>query len=560
VVSVGTVFGLQLPVAVVHVGRSTAQDFETLRRLVDDQIDDLGGFAQVLDERHDIRVEAAEQEAAIGFEASDLCQIVRAVLVEPLGVSRPFGVLHFQQLAGVREGPAVEGAGKDHSAAALEAAEHSTAVTARVNEGVQFAIATACNEDGLAAHIGGEVIIFVGDLTLVREIDPVSLEDVLHFELEDLRVGENVSGDSVAPALVLSSTAPLSFCWILSRICRLLGLAACTVFASLCGATSCFRRCESKTKLVGTIPWRYRLELRQLRYFVAVARERNFTRAAEALRIAQPPLSRQIQQLEDELGVTLIERGSRPVRLTDGGRLLYEQAVQVLERVEETKAIARRLQDAGRLRFSFGFVPSTLYGYLPEVIRRYRGARPGVELTLLELTTLEQIAALKEGRIDVGFGRIPFDDPLVERRVLRNEKLIAALPSGHPLAAYAGPLRLNMVAGEPLVVYPNAPRPSYADQVLMLYREHGLKPPVLHEVREVQTALGLVAAGAGVCLVPASLERLRRDNVEYRPLAEEKAVSPIIMSTRKGDKSPEITLILKLIRDIYRKEGITFAA
>ena len=251
--------------------------------------------------------------------------------------------------------------------------------------------------------------------------------------------------------------------------------------------------------MVGTIPWRYRLELRQLRYFVAVARERNFTRAAEALRIAQPPLSRQIQQLEDELGVTLIERGSRPVRLTDGGRLLYEQAVQVLERVEETKAIARRLQELGRRRFSFGFVPSTLYGYLPEVIRRYRDARPGVELTLLELTSLEQIAALKEGRIDVGFGRIPFDDPLVERRLLRNERLIAALPSGHPLAASAGALRLNLLAGEPLVVYPNAPRPSYADQVLALYRERGLKPPVVHEVREVQTALGLVAAEAGVC-------------------------------------------------------------
>jgi LysR family transcriptional regulator, benzoate and cis,cis-muconate-responsive activator of ben and cat genes len=117
--------------------------------------------------------------------------------------------------------------------------------------------------------------------------------------------------------------------------------------------------------LVGAIPWRYRLELRQLRYFVAVARERNFTRAAAALRIAQPPLSRQIQQLEAELGVTLIERGSRPVRLTDGGRLLYEQAVQVLERVEETKAIARHVQESGRRRFSFGFVPSTLYGYLP---------------------------------------------------------------------------------------------------------------------------------------------------------------------------------------------------
>ena len=314
----------------------------------------------------------------------------------------------------------------------------------------------------------------------------------------------------------------------------------------------------SKTKLVGTIPGRYRLELRQLRYFVVVARERNFTRAAEALRIAQPPLSRQIQQLEDELGVTLIERGSRPVRLTNGGRLLYEQAVQVLERVEETKAIARRLQEAGRQRISFGFVPSTLYGYLPEVIRRYRGARPGVELTLLELTTLEQITALKEGRIDVGFGRIPFDDPLVERRLLRNERLIAALPTGQSLLAQTGRLRLDDLAAEPLIVYPNAPRPSYADQVLTLYREHGLKPPVVHEVREVQTALGLVAAEAGVCLVPASVERLNRDNVLYRPLDEEKAVSPIIMSNRKGDKSPEITLILKLIREIYREAGITF--
>ena len=313
----------------------------------------------------------------------------------------------------------------------------------------------------------------------------------------------------------------------------------------------------SKPKLAGTIPGRYRLELRQLRYFVAVARERNFTRAAAALRIAQPPLSRQIQQLEDELGITLIERGSRPVRLTDGGRLLYEQAAHVLERVEETKAIARRLQEASRLRLSLGFVPSTLYGHLPEVIRRYRTARPGVELTLLELTTLEQIAALKEGRIDVGFGRIPFDDPMVERRLLRNERLIAALPSGHPLLARAGRLRLDDLAAEPLVVYPNAPRPSYADQVLTLYRERGLKPAAVHEVREVQTALGLVAAEAGICLVPASVERLGRDDVAYRPLNEGNAVSPIIMSYRKGDKSPEIALILKLIREIYQKAGIT---
>jgi DNA-binding transcriptional LysR family regulator len=323
-------------------------------------------------------------------------------------------------------------------------------------------------------------------------------------------------------------------------------------------SASCLEK--SKTKLVVTIPGRYHLELRHLRYFVAVARERNFTRAAERLHIAQPPLSRQIQQLEAELEVALIERGSRPMRLTDAGRLVYEQAVQVLERVEEMRQMARRLHGAERPRLAIGFVASTLYGYLPEVIRRYKAAQPQVELVLLELTTFEQIVALKEGRIDVGYGRIQFDDPEVERLLLRNERLIAALPTGHALCAQPGVLRLNDLTAEPLIVYPKAPRPSYADQVLALFRDRGLKPPVMHEVRELQTALGLVAAGSGICLVPASVERLRRDNVVYRALDEAKAVSPIIMSTRKNDQSLEIVLLVRLLREIYRKEGIAFGA
>jgi len=300
------------------------------------------------------------------------------------------------------------------------------------------------------------------------------------------------------------------------------------------------------------------VELRHLRYFVSAARERSFTRAAERLRIAQPPLSRQIQQLEFELGVPLIERGSRPAHLTEHGRLLYEQAVQVLERMEEMQAIVRRMRHAKRNLFSIGFVGSTLYGYLPEVIRAYRAARPGVELTLLELTTLEQVAALKEGRIDVGFGRIPLDDPAITRQLLRNEKLVAALPLNHPASNRPGPLRLDDLAGDELIVYPKAPRPSYADQVLALFRDRGLKPAALHEVRELQTALGLVAAEAGVCVVPASVERLRRDNVAYRPLDEEKAVSPIIMSFRKSDQSPEIARLVELVREIYRRDGIAF--
>ena len=300
------------------------------------------------------------------------------------------------------------------------------------------------------------------------------------------------------------------------------------------------------------------MELRQLRYFVAVARERNFTRAAETMHIAQPPLSRQIQQLEDELGAMLIERGSRPVRLTDAGQLFFDQAVQVLDKLEEIQAMMGRLRDTEQTRFRVGFVASTLYGYLPEVIRRYRAVRPNVEIVLLELTTLEQIAALKEGRIDVGFGRIEFNDPAIERVLLRNEKLSAALPLNHPLSSRMGSLKLEELANDTLIVYPRSPRPSYADQVLALYRDRGIKLAMVHEVRELQTALGLVAAESGVCLVPASVERLRRDNVVYRALDEPGAVSPVIMSTRKGDRSPELAVITRAIREMYRKAGIAF--
>lgn len=218
----------------------------------------------------------------------------------------------------------------------------------------------------------------------------------------------------------------------------------------------------------------------------------------------------------------------------------------------------RRLRQAERGRFGIGFVGSTLYGKLPEVIRRYRAARPAIEVSLLELTSLEQIAALKEGRIDVGFGRIPLDDPAVTRQLLRNERLIAALPTGHPLLERSGALRLEDMAEEPLILYPRSPRPSYADQVLSLFREREIRPRAIIEVRELQTALGLVAAESGICLVPAAVERLRRDNVAYRALNESKAISPIILSYRRGETSPELSLVIELIQAIYREEGITF--
>ncbi|GJD47738.1 HTH-type transcriptional regulator BenM [Methylobacterium crusticola] len=300
------------------------------------------------------------------------------------------------------------------------------------------------------------------------------------------------------------------------------------------------------------------MELRHLRYFVAVGREQSFTRAAETLHVAQPALSRQIQALEDELGVALIERGSRPVRLTEPGRLMYDQAVEVLERADEMRTLGRRLRQAERNRFRIGFVSSTLYGRLPEIIRGYRIKRPDVDLTLLEFMTLEQISALKEGRIDVGFGRIEIDDPAIRRILLRNESIVAAVPAAWDGAGPRGSLRLRDLAGTPLIVYPKGARPNYSDRILALYRQRGVRPPVVHEVRELQTALGLVAAEIGFCLVPASVERLRRDGVAYRPLDEDEAQIPVIMSCRRDDPSPEIELILQCVHEDYAREGIVF--
>ncbi|CAJ4403459.1 transcriptional regulator CatR [Burkholderia pseudomallei] len=271
------------------------------------------------------------------------------------------------------------------------------------------------------------------------------------------------------------------------------------------------------------------MELRQLRYFIAVAEEMNITRAAQRLHMTQPPLSRQLQLIEDEIGLPLFERGARPLKLTDAGRVLYAQARRVLEQADELAPLTRRLAQAAE-RIVIGFVPSTLYGALPEVIRAFREAAPAVELSLIEMFTLEQLGALKGGRIDIGFGRLRFDDDRLVREVLVEERLIAALPDGHPLAAPDASISLADIAGQTLIVYPSTPRPSFADQQLSALRDGGLAPAAVHEVRELQTALGLVAAQVGVSLVPESVEGVRVKGVAYRRLHDESRATALFCS------------------------------
>lgn len=296
------------------------------------------------------------------------------------------------------------------------------------------------------------------------------------------------------------------------------------------------------------------MELRHLRYFVAVADEQNFTRAAARLHISQPPLSRQIQDLEEELGLPLFERGSRPLQLTEAGRFFYNHATRMLEQAHAAIQTTRRVAQAEK-RLVIGFVSSTMYGALPRLVRLFRAAQPGTEVQLVEMSTVDQIEALKAGRIDVGYGRIRLDDPGVTREVLREEQLVLAIPLEHEMAKCSEPVSLSEAARYPNLIYPRLPRPSFADQVLSFYRDRGVEPVAVHEVQEIQTALGLVASGMGLCVVPVGVQRLRPDEVVYRPFADAGMVSPIIMSTRLHDQSADIVLLRELIQQIYMAQA-----
>ena len=290
-----------------------------------------------------------------------------------------------------------------------------------------------------------------------------------------------------------------------------------------------------------------------MRYFVAVARERNFTRAAQVLNMAQPPLSRQIQLIEEELGVALIIRKSRPVRLTEAGRLFYEQSMQILGRVDQMQAATRRVGLNQNSLLSIGFVASTLYAGLPPLVRKLRQRAPEMDIQLMELVSVQQIPALKEGRIDIGFGRMRYNDPNVTSLVLHEEKLAAAIPKDTPLAQETAPIPVGALCGQKIIVYPKEPRPGYADHILAMLQEHDGRPAEVQEVREIQTALGLVAAEAGICIVPASARQMRSD-VHYRLLEGQGATSPVILNHRAGDNSRYIDLIRQLAQEAFKEQ------
>lgn len=260
------------------------------------------------------------------------------------------------------------------------------------------------------------------------------------------------------------------------------------------------------------------MNLRTLQYFVVLSEELNFSHAADRLHIAQPALSQQIRRLERELGAELVDRGQRPVRLTEAGNYLVAAARQILQASEDAAIGTREVGRGIRGWLTVGFTRSSMYSVLPEALKVFHRRHPHVELRLFEMVTEEQTDALREGRIQIGIGRQPTDIDGFQRRTLLREPVMIVMSPDHPLSGQKL-IKISEVADIPLILYPKLPTARFATFIESMYRDDGLVPPVEYRTHEIQTAIGLVAAGLGVTFVGESVARHGRADVTYRNLS-----------------------------------------
>src|SRR5688572_1901033 len=279
-------------------------------------------------------------------------------------------------------------------------------------------------------------------------------------------------------------------------------------------------------------------ELRQLRHFIAVAERLHFGRAAAALHMSQPPLSRSIRELERRLGAMLLARTRRRVELTPEGTRFLEEARRVIAQLERAVLEMGRMAagEAGRLRL--GFVSLADYGVLPGLLKAYKAARPGVALALREMLSPEQASALAAGELDFGLLLPPVSGVELEHLVVQRERFLAALPARHRLARdvgrNAGPLAVRELADEAFVMAPRDIAPGLHDIVSTLAARAGFAPRVAQEAIQMQTVVSLVSSGLGVALVPASLANLGRRGVRYRELKDSHPRLDLWLAWRRG--------------------------
>ncbi|MDY0883842.1 LysR substrate-binding domain-containing protein [Dongia soli] len=288
-------------------------------------------------------------------------------------------------------------------------------------------------------------------------------------------------------------------------------------------------------------------DLRHLRYFLAVAEELNFTRAAERLRIAQPPLSRQIRDLEDDIGASLFDRSTHPLKLTEAGQFLREEAREILV------AFDRALDGAGRIGvrnagwIGIGFLGSAMYGFLPKILCRFRQQHPKIEINLTEMSADQQVTALRDRRIHIGFLRPRIETDEFEQEVVQFDTLAIALQSTHPLAK-ATSVTFDLLGHEPFVAYGGHLQPNFCDYLRRLCKDAGIKLQIAMEVDQPETALGAVAAGFGISLVPLSLAGQGREGVVVKPISDRPPSHPLLALYRRNESSSAFHDFLEIVR------------
>ncbi|AML58458.1 LysR family transcriptional regulator YnfL [Serratia rubidaea] len=271
------------------------------------------------------------------------------------------------------------------------------------------------------------------------------------------------------------------------------------------------------------------IELRHLRYFIAVAEELHFGRAAQRLRISQPPLSQQIQALEEMVGARLLARNNRNVSLTQAGEMFLKEAWQVIDQVNRAAEKAARLERGESGELTIGFTSSAPFiGAVARNLRAFRQSHPDVHIKMREINTKQQLEPLLNGELDLGVMRNTRLPEALQHTLLLREPMLAVVPEGHPLAQLApDALHFHHLAQEPFVFFSREVGTALYDETLLLLENAGITPYITQEVGEAMTIIGLVSAGLGVSILPASFGRVKLDGVKYLPLAEPQAQTEV---------------------------------
>jgi DNA-binding transcriptional LysR family regulator len=274
-------------------------------------------------------------------------------------------------------------------------------------------------------------------------------------------------------------------------------------------------------------------ELRQLRHFIAVAQHLHFGRAAAALHMSQPPLSRSIQDLEARLGATLLARSRRKVVLTPEGARFLEEAQRVIAQLERAVLEVGSMAAGAGGRLRLGFVSLADFGVLPGLLKAFKASHPGVALALREMLSPEQALALAAGELDFGLLLPPVAGDL-EHLVVQRERFVVALPARHALARARGRIAMRQLAGEAFVMAPRDIAPGLHDIVALLTARAGFSPRVAQEAIQMQTVVSLVSSGLGVAVVPSSVANLGRQGVAYREIADAHPRLDLWLTWRRG--------------------------